>query len=213
MTLSRFVASQLGNPSGVFAGLAGFVWNRRNAALNDTVLGLLALKPDDRVLEIGFGGGYLLRRMLDRLPAGSLAGVDISPGMLAHAEKRFGDAIRAGRVELKCAAAEALPYADAHFTKVVSVNSIFYWQDIERALGEITRVLIPGGRLVLCFTSAASLVKKGFARGIHLYEAQDVEQLLARHGFREIAAISPSDRHRRYHCVSAQNGAGHDYPS
>jgi hypothetical protein len=60
MTFSKLVARQLGNPSGITSKIAAFVWNRRNAALNDAVFDLLALESFDRVLEIGFGGGYLI---------------------------------------------------------------------------------------------------------------------------------------------------------
>jgi 2-polyprenyl-3-methyl-5-hydroxy-6-metoxy-1,4-benzoquinol methylase len=63
MTISKLVARQLSNPTGILAGIATFVWNRRNAALNDMVLNLLSLQPIDRVLDVGFGGGYLLERM------------------------------------------------------------------------------------------------------------------------------------------------------
>lgn len=120
MTISKLFASQLGNPSAIFSHFAGFVWNRRNAALNDTVLELLALQPTDRVLAIGFGGGYLLRRMTSVVTNGLLAGVDHSPAMLSNAEKRFQPAIRAGQLELRLGMAEALPYPNQYFTSSVT---------------------------------------------------------------------------------------------
>ena len=66
MAISKHLENQLGNPTGIFSTLAAWMWNRRNAALNDTVLELLALEPTDRVLDIDFGGGYLLDRMAKR---------------------------------------------------------------------------------------------------------------------------------------------------
>jgi len=75
LNISRIIASQLGKPSGIFANFAGLIWNRRNATLNNTVFDLLALRPTDRVLEIGFGGGYLLNRMMTVVNDGLAAGV------------------------------------------------------------------------------------------------------------------------------------------
>jgi arsenite methyltransferase len=202
MTISKLAAHQLGNPNRIFGKFAGFIWNRRNAALNDTVLGLLALQPTDRVLDIGFGGGYLLNRMSSTVTDGLLAGVDVSPAMVAYAEKRYHKAVSARTLDLKCAAAESLPYPGSHFTKVCSVNSIFYWQNVKQGILEIKRVLALGGMVVLCFTCKASLEKKGFANNIQLYDPAEIEYMLANVGFQDIKTAAFSDKYRRYTCIT-----------
>ncbi len=131
------------------------------------------MQPADRVLDVGFGGGYLLDRMSTVVDDGWLAGVDISPAIVAAAQKRYRERVKAGKLGLACAAADALPFPDEHFTKVCSVNSIFYWQDVDHGLREIARVLVNGGHLVLCFTSKASLEQKGFARHLDLVEPEN----------------------------------------
>jgi ubiquinone/menaquinone biosynthesis C-methylase UbiE len=204
MTLSKFLARQLGNPSGITSKFAAFAWNRRNAALNDTVFDMLALEPGDRVLEIGFGGGYLLGRMSMIVTDGLLAGVDVSPAMVALCENRFRSRIREGKLELKRAAAEALPYPPKSFSKVCSTNSIFYWQDVGGAIREIERVLRPGGDLVLCFTSKDSLAKRNFARNIRLVEADEIQALLAAEGFQDIRTLRSTDQYRRFMCVTGK---------
>jgi ubiquinone/menaquinone biosynthesis C-methylase UbiE len=204
MTLSKFLARQLGNPSGIIGKFAAFAWNRRNAALNDAVFDMLALEPSDRVLEIGFGGGYLLGRMSMIVTDGLLAGVDVSPAMVALCENRFRTRIREGKLELKRAAAESLPYPPKSFSKVCSTNSIFYWQDVGRAISEIERVLKPGGILVLCFTSKDSLAKRNFARNIQLVEANEIQALLAAVEFQDIRTLRSADQYRRFICVTGK---------
>lgn len=208
MALSRWIAQQLGRPTGLIGWVAGLVWNRRNAALNDTLLDRLTLQPDDRVLEVGFGGGYLLQRMAGRVTAGRLVGVDVSPTIVAAAQRRFRRAIQAGQIGLCCAPVEALPYPEQTFTKVCSVNSIFYWQDLPQALNEMRRVLVAGGQLALCFTCKASLERKGFAQNIHLYAAGELTQALAAHGFQQIQAALFSDVYRQYACLTGLVGEG-----
>ncbi len=197
---AQFLAKQLSNPSGLFGRLVlGPLWNRRNSALNDAALERLALRPEDRVLEVGFGGGYLLGRMAGALTAGRLAGIDISPAMVSLGQKRYRALLEAGRLELACAPAESLPFSPAHFTKAVSVNSIFYWSDPEQAFRELARVLQPGGLLVLCFTCRESMQDKEFARhGVALYELEQVKTMLEGAGFCQVEAPRLADRHREF---------------
>jgi ubiquinone/menaquinone biosynthesis C-methylase UbiE len=203
MAASKLLANQLGNPNWIFSGIAAFVWNRRNSALNDTVLDLLFLQPTDRVLDIGFGGGYLLKRMSEGITDGLLAGVDISSAIVARAKKRFVKEIRSGKLILKCAPVEALPFPDDHFTKISSVNSIFYWQNVGHGLHEIKRVLIQGGKVVLCFTNKASLENRDFARYLQIFEVTEVDTLMKANGFQDTRISTFSDKHRQYICITA----------
>lgn len=204
--VAKFLAGQLSNPSGIFGRLIlAPLWNRRNSALNDAVFDSLDLRPHDRVLEVGFGGGYLLGRMLKVAADGFFAGVDISPEMVAFCERRYRPLVAAGRLELKCAKAEALPYEAAYFNKACTVNSIFYWEDAQRAISEMWRVLEEDGRLVICFTCKECLEDKSFARhGVATYEAEEVRQMLQSAGFREIGTARLSDRHRKFWRVTGR---------
>ncbi len=196
--ISRFTAGQLARPSQLFGRFLGTIWNRRNQALNDAAFDLLALQPDDRVLEIGFGGGYLLERMARVLKHGCLAGVDDSPAMVKYAKKRMKGAGIKLPIDLKRAPAESLPFPEAHFTAVCSVNSIFYWQQIDKGLAEIKRVLSPKGRLVLCFTTWQSLEDKPFARHLTPVEPEDIREKLLRNGFSDVQISRLSDPYRQF---------------
>ncbi len=201
--LAKFVAQQLSAPSGI-AGrwVLAPLWNRRNAALNDVVFDRLVLNSQDRVLEIGFGGGYLLGRMAAVVKQGFISGVDISDAMVAVCERRYQSLVRSGRLELRCAPVEMLPFPPAHFNKACTVNSLFYWSDAVRALGEIYRVLEDGGRLVVCVTQKGSIENKRFAaHGIGLYEDEEVCGMLERVGFGKVKMSQASDMHREFICI------------
>lgn len=206
MLLARTLARQLGNPSAFWAGLIlPRLWNRRNRALNDLVLQNLALTSHDRVLEIGFGGGYLLSRIAAVTIKGVAVGVDSAPAMVAFCEKRLRPRIRSGKVILRVASAERLPFPDRCFDKACSVNSIFYWPDAAGACAEMQRVLVDGGVMALCFTDRTSLAGRPFAKhGLHLYEAAEVSALVQAAGFHEITTIPGSDRHRAFVCLMAR---------
>jgi ubiquinone/menaquinone biosynthesis C-methylase UbiE len=199
--LYKYIARQLHQPSDRFGPFAGFLWNRRNRTLNDTAFIRLDLQPDDRVLEIGFGGGYLLSRMAALITEGFLAGIDGSPAMVAHCQKRLHRSCVLSKLDLKCARAESLPYPADHFTKVCSVNSIFYWHPIEQGINEISRVLVSGGQCVLCFTHRNSLENRKFTQYIQCVDADEVEQIGKKNGFHNISSAVFSDRFRKFICL------------
>ena len=204
--LAKLLAQQLGHPSNITGKwVLAPLWNRRNRALNDVALAKLDLRPDDRVLEVGFGGGYLLGRIAAVVTEGSIAGVDVSEAMVAYSRKHCQSLVKTGRLDLRCTPAETLPFQPAQFDKACTVNSIFYWNDVSRAISELWRVLKVHGVLVICFTRREDLQTKGFVQhGLALYDADNVRAMLASTGFRDITADRFSDRHRDFWCMTAK---------
>ena len=204
MTLiQKFVAQQVGNPSGIFGYfISSRLLNRRNKALNDVAFDALELTPQDRVLEIGFGGGYLLDRMSSIITDGWIGGIDVSSAMVEFCEKHFHSQIAAGKMELKCATAESVPFSNQQFTKAVTVNSIFYWHDAPRALAEIARVLAANGLLVIVMTCKESIQDRALTpHGITVYAEAEMRQLLESTGFIDVCITHASDKHREFLCV------------
>jgi ubiquinone/menaquinone biosynthesis C-methylase UbiE len=108
------------------------------------VIERMAIRPGERILDVGCGNGWATR-LLARAAAGVQAiGVDASPRMIARADALHSLTIRA-RYDL--ASFEALPFKDAHFDRVFSMEALYYAGDLERAASEIARVLKPGGQL------------------------------------------------------------------
>jgi SAM-dependent methyltransferase len=92
-----------------------------------------------RVLEVGPGPGELSARVAAELGAEVVA-VDISPRMVELARGRGVDA-RVGDVQ-------QLPFGDREFDCAIAVWMLYHVPDVDRALGELARVLRPRGRLV-----------------------------------------------------------------
>ncbi len=101
-------------------------------------------RAEGKVLEVAVGTGL----NLPFYDAGlSVVGIDLSPDMLAIARRR---ALDAGRdVDLREGDAHELAFDDGSFDTVVCTFSLCNIPDTDRALGEMHRVLRPGGRLIL----------------------------------------------------------------
>src|SRR5512134_3984540 len=124
MFLRPILARQLARPHGLAGLLMRPTLNRLNARVNRTVLDLLALAPHHRLLDVGFGGGVLMKEALRRAPEGFVAGIEISEPMLKLARGRFRRDMLAGRVDVREGSASAIPYPDASFDRVTAVNTL-----------------------------------------------------------------------------------------
>jgi ubiquinone/menaquinone biosynthesis C-methylase UbiE len=152
-----------GRPRGVLGRLGGIIMARMNRPYAADVVHLLEVRSDDKILEVGFGPGVGIQLLLQRVPDSRVAGVDPSREMIAQAVARNAHAVRSGRADLRCGSAEHLPFADQTFDKAMAINSMHVWPDAGAGLGELRRVLKPGGRLVLGFTFASGQAKAGVA--------------------------------------------------
>lgn len=142
------------------------------------VLEALALTKEDRLLDVGCGGGAFLRHVRSTVGC-KVAGVDHSRQMvkLAAPYAALGDA-------------HALPFETGYFTAVSSIVAFMFLDDPQRALGEMRRVLDPdAGRLALWTASPESrgtpASPEPVASRAHLYTDDELLQLARAAGFRE----------------------------
>jgi ubiquinone/menaquinone biosynthesis C-methylase UbiE len=185
MRRPEFIARQSSRPRGLVGRLLGHVMAIETASLNSEALGLLALQASDHLLEVGFGHGRTIRLAAAQVPHGFVAGVDVSGEMVRMAQRHCLDLTGKGLVELIVGDSRRLPYADTSFDKVLCVHTIYFWEKPIKDLGEMFRVLRPGGRLVLGFRAKSD---KGsttdFPETVYsLYSTDDVSTLLESAGF------------------------------
>jgi len=122
----------------------------KNGARSRWVVALLAPQPGERVLEIGFGSGTDVQRVLQQVgPSGSVAGVDVSEAMVRQARGRNRGPITRGRVVLKQGGASALPFGDASIDAAFAINSAQFWPDLAGGFRELWRVVREGGRVLV----------------------------------------------------------------
>jgi ubiquinone/menaquinone biosynthesis C-methylase UbiE len=98
-----------------------------------------------RLLDVGCGDGALASEFARR--GAIVTGLDVDPEMIAGARRRTE--IEATQLQLIEGQAERLPFSDAAFDRVFAVTLLCFASDADRAMMEMTRVLKPGGRLVI----------------------------------------------------------------
>jgi len=108
--------------------------------------GLQGFVPDGRILEVGAGSGAMAEEVLSSFPATTMTATDFDDAMVEAISirlARFGD-----RATARVADATALPFSDGSFDAVLSWVMLHHTVEWEKALGELVRVLRPGGHVV-----------------------------------------------------------------
>lgn len=113
-----------------------------HAAIAAGMLAEMAFVPNDKILDVGCGAGWLCTILADKVPQGQVVGMDVADEMVQRARKHSAEQVN---VMFIIAGAEDIPWDDNFFNKVVSVESAYYWPEAEQAFREIFRVLQPGG--------------------------------------------------------------------
>lgn len=135
-------------------------WSSKFGKLSDRerLLDRLGLKGTERVLDVGCGRGLMLIGAAKRLTTGTAVGVDIwqAEDLSGNrAEATLENARREGvesRTRVETADMRTLPFPDASFDVIVSkaaIHNLYSRADRAKALGEISRVLAPGGRVLI----------------------------------------------------------------
>jgi SAM-dependent methyltransferase len=130
--------------------------------------------------------------------------------MVSVATRRLAALVSAGRVELRCADVERLPYDEGSFTRACTVNTVYFWPAPAVAMKELARVVGPGGRLVIGFSPAEAMrkmPKRLTEHGFTLFEPEDMRHLLENAGFGAIEMVPGHGPRGDYLCAIGTRSA------
>jgi demethylmenaquinone methyltransferase/2-methoxy-6-polyprenyl-1,4-benzoquinol methylase len=116
------------------------------------VLELVAAKNPQTILDIATGTGDLAILMAET-NAKKIIGLDISAGMLEVGTKKIAAKNLSNRIEMMLADSESMPFEDNTFDAITVAFGVRNFEHLEKGLGEILRVLKPGGIFVILETS------------------------------------------------------------
>lgn len=176
--MRKLLASQLGNPRGPMGKVVAKRLNKFNHAATSGAVEALAVVDGEVVADLGFGGGVGLRLLLDT-QAAEVHGVDYSPSMVERGRREFTD----DRLRLHTGSITALPLPDDSVDGLITLNTIYFIEDLSTAFTEIGRILRPDGRAVIGIGDPAAMAKMPVTQhGFLVRPVADVVEALERAG-------------------------------
>jgi demethylmenaquinone methyltransferase/2-methoxy-6-polyprenyl-1,4-benzoquinol methylase len=130
------------------------------------VVAILTSKRPDNILDIATGTADLAINLV-KTGAKKIIGLDISPGMLQVGEKKVAEKRLENIIELVVGDSEDLQFPEHYFDAVTAAFGVRNFENLEKGLSEIYRVLKPGGTLVVLETSVPA--KTPFKQGYRFY--------------------------------------------
>jgi SAM-dependent methyltransferase len=177
------LASQFARPSGLGGAVVTRVMNRQNRRLYDQAVKLLEVADADAVLDIGCGNGFVLNR-LAKTSRAALVGVDPSASMVRAAAARNRRFVDGGRMAVMAGEVSHVPLPNGSVTKALSINTVYFWDDVPAAMAEIRRLLRAGGLFVNALYTNAALDRHPHTRiGYARHRPKDLAAAAERAGF------------------------------
>ena len=133
---------------------------------------ILGLKQGVRLLDVGCGTGWALRRASERVnDNGLFYGVDLSPKMIERARLNFEGR---GNFRFVVANAESIPLDENFFDTIICTNSFHHYFNPDKALREFRRLLKPSGRAYILDPTSDFFIVRLFDAAMKLLEPEHV---------------------------------------
>ena len=162
-------------------------------------------RNDTVVLDIGCGGGMNVKKMLGFAPGIKACGIDISDQAVMKS-MIMNRSLIGRRCLIRKGDASSIPFKDGVFDVVTAFETIYFWNDVPAALGEILRVLKPGGTfLVCCKKCDPDATRRKRRSGKTIYTSADLAGLFEEAGF-EKTTVDIS--HKSWCCITGLRPEG-----
>lgn len=171
----------------------------------ENLLGMLEIEDGSRYLDLGTGNGYLAFEMARRYGNTFVAGLDIAENSTAK-NRELAAAEGLSNIDFKSYNGLRLPYDDGIFKGIVTRYALHHFPDIEKSIGEISRVMEPGGFFLLSDPVTFEQDGGGFIDTfqnlkndghVHFYYDGEITALIENHGFTREAGFYSTVRYPR----------------
>jgi len=177
--LDKFIASHLSKPKGFFGRVVSFFMNRQNRRIYEKTINILDVKDGEHILDIGCGNGFVLNMIAQNKSQNKnvkFTGIDISESIINAAKGRNREYISMGIMEFYVQDIGRMDFGDGSFDKVYTINTVYFWEDLDKTMVNISRVLKPKGTFFNTLLPNETLEKFSFTK--NGYKKHAKEQLI-----------------------------------
>ena len=142
------IKDNFGNPSGFIGKIMLSGMNMGHTPMAKWAFTQFLVPDEGNMVDVGCGGGFNIKRLIEKSANGVVFGVDISETSVKKS-KAVNKKYLGKRCDVYRASADELPFDDNVMELVTAFETVYFWQNMEDCFLEIKRVLKPGGKFVI----------------------------------------------------------------
>jgi ubiquinone/menaquinone biosynthesis C-methylase UbiE len=163
--------------------------NENHREISDFAFECINFGKNDRVLDIGCGGGVNIEKFL-KLTSNDVDGLDYSEVSVSESMKRNRKAVNEGRCEVIQADVSDMPIDDESYDLVSAFETIYFWPEIQESFREVSRVISPDGQFLIAQGTDGNHPDDELwlstVDGMHVYTAPELKEYLLDAGFSSV---------------------------
>ena len=201
----EYVGNNFRNPNGIGGKITTKIMNIMNQKQYKAVLDNINLENNDILLDIGFGNGYLINKLFKKNINIKIIGIDISKDMVNIASKKYKQYIDNNCLTLLLENINNKTiFENELFSKIYTVNTIYFWDDLEKCFSEIKRILKSNGIFINVIYTKKQLDKTNISRkGFKKYSKDEIIKITEENGM-TIKKIIEIKENKSY-CIISEN--------
>ncbi|TCN60668.1 class I SAM-dependent methyltransferase [Flavobacterium circumlabens] len=179
------IAAQLKHPTGEKGIEMANMMHETNINMTRHSIQNLNIAAENKILELGHGNASHLEFVMQQAEKLTYYGLEMSELMFQEARQINRDYVSQKQAFFSLYDGNAIPFQDSFFDKIFTVNTIYFWQEPEKFLLEIYRILKPDGNFCLTFAEENFMKQLPFtAYEFTLYSTEKVQLLIEKTAFK-----------------------------
>jgi len=197
-----FIGRNFRNPQGIVGVFMTKIMNIMNQRLYRAVLENINLESNNVILDIGFGNGYLIKQLFKKDISIKIYSIEISNDMVNKVLVKNEKNIKNGKLSLLLENIEKTSFDNNIFDKIVTINTFYFWANLEKCFSEIKRILKHNGiffNVVYTKQFLDKIICTNY--GFMKYEIEEIVNITKRNGM-QIIEIIEIEKNKSY-CIKS----------
>lgn len=205
MNFRDYFSEQARQPSGLFGHMImSRVFNIGNRRLNSIVKTIILSEHHERILEIGFGTGKLIRELALKAEGGIIEGIDFSDTMVDMAKKTNRRFIEKGEVAIRKGDFRTSEFSNDTFDLVFTINTVYFWKDPSAVFHKACNVLKNKGVFLAAFENMEVVKSRNLSETVFNFHTDEkIMELLKKAGFGSAGTVSGDGKTKNINIIKA----------
>ena len=188
------LANQLSCPNGDVGKALGTTMHETNIGMIRAAIELLTIEDEQSILELGHGNAAHLSEILEKASNLRYTGLELSGTMQEEAMRLNHSFVEASVATFYCYDGKRIPFEANQFDRIMTVNTIYFWQNTLAVFKDLYRVLNVGGVLAVAYANKDFMQNLPFVKGnFKLFDESALRKIVAQTKFHWIESIRKTE--------------------